>query len=390
MEKQKPKSHKINPDDHLWLLIRFMDKAEARHFRMVSRLQQGGKQYEYLYDEISRIKHGKGYNEAEVREKLDKEGKIPAGNFAVTKNYLFDALLKSLLAVNEKASVDRQIWKLYQEAQLLFERGIWDKSLSRLHKAKGLAAKYQRFTFLIDILALESKHALLPQTPAESFSSLIARLDREMKEAIESLAQENEYTRIRNQAFAFFRTGNVSLGEKDIELLKELKQTAALQTPGRFLSFHSEALYHQIWFLIHRLEGVNKQAVRHSARMMVEVWESHPLFQEEYPRLYKVALFTYLSACHRKGDYTEFEEMLEKTDSIESRTIIERTSDFHDYYHYQLLFLLNTGRYEAAHQLARSLEKKLAEYTRLRYPLRKNKLITLYHNIAILLFVTEQ
>lgn len=367
-----------------------MEKAESRYFRLLSRLQQGKKSYEYLYDEVIKAKDIGDYDETQIRKKLDKEGKVPARNFSATKNYLFDTLLRSMRLLNENTNVDGRIIKWQQEAQLLYNRGIWSKSLERLNEAKKLAEKYQRFTLLLDILNLEINLTFMYPPQGDSLEERMARLSEEKEAAIEGLAKENEYTKARNQLFVLYLSRSVSLREQDIKLLGELKETPALKAPGRFLSFQSELLYHQSWGLIHRLQGVNLQPMRSHFKKMLDVWEKYPHFLKESPRQYKLAIFNYLSACHNAKDYSEFEGFLEKALDVESMSIIERVSDFHDYYHYKLLFLLNTGKYEAAWQLASELEEKIADYNRRRYPLRKNKLLALYHNIAMLLFVTEQ
>ena len=380
----------MRSSDNLWRLVHLLDKAEARYFRLFAQLQSGKKKYEYLYDEVSKVKRLEKYDESLVRERLDSQHKIPAGSFAVTKKYLFDTLLKSLRLLHEDKSIENRIRRLYDDASLLFNRGITDKSLEYTREAKKLAEKYERFAILTDLINLELQHEFLSLKPAHSPFAQFEALYRQKEIALEKLAQEIEAHKLRDQAYVLYRTRNTQQGKAHEQHIQELKNKAFLQQPGKFRSFRSELYYHHAWALIYTVENTNLDLVFYHSQKTLEVWDKYPLFQEEYPRLYKVNLFAYLGTCHLYQRYTGFEATLKAARNLKSRTVLERASDFLDISNYQLLFLLNTNRHEEALKLARKLEEKIADYNRRKYPIRKEKLITLYYNISILLFVTEK
>ncbi|MCB9296725.1 MAG: hypothetical protein H6559_26950 [Lewinellaceae bacterium] len=381
-------------NDYLWRLVHLMDKSEARHFRLSARIHNGKKdggkkKYEYLYDEIKSVELAKNYDEDTIREKLDKEKKVPKGSFAVTKSYLADNLLRALRHLNENGSAEGKMRVLLDEAQLLFDRGILYKSARQLAKAKKLARKYQCFPLLAEILRMEVKQQMSILSQLEKPFQSLSRLYEEQEVVVKSLAQETEYNRLMNQAFALYHTRNTLPGEEGIRLLETLRQDPALKTPERFLSFRSELLYHHAWGLIHTVENINPKLVFYHYQKTLEAWDKYPVFKEEYTRSYKLYLFNFLSTCHSQGDYSSFESILGKTQELESRTLAERSWDFFNTYQYKLLFLMNTGEVEAAQNLAREVDEKIRLYTKRRYPLQKNKLLSLYYNISVLLFVTE-
>ncbi|MCO6491264.1 MAG: hypothetical protein J5I98_22800 [Phaeodactylibacter sp.] len=383
----------MNPSDYLWRLVHLMDKSEARHFRLAARIHNGKKnggkkKYEYLYDEIKSVELAEDYSEDAIRKKLDKEDKVPKGSFAVTKNYLTDNLLRALRYLNESGSVEGKIRVLLDEAQLLFGRGILYKSAKQLARAKKLARKYQCFPLLAEILRLEVKQQVSTMSRLEKPFQSISRLYEEQDAAVKSLAQETEYNRLMNQAFVLYHTRNTLLGEEGIRLLETLRQDPALKKPERFLSFRSELLYHHAWGLIHTVENINPKLIFFHYRKTLEVWDKHPIFKEEYTRSYKLYLFNFLSTCHSQKDYSSFEAILGKTQEMESRTIFDRSRDFFNTCQYKLLFLTNAGKAEAAQNLAREVEEKILLYGKLRYPLPKEKLLSLYYNISVMLFVT--
>lgn len=376
--------------DHLWRLVYFMDKAEARHFRLFSQMQSGKKQYEYLYDEVNKVGKLEDYDEGLIRERLDRRGKIPARSFAVTKKYLFDTLLKSLRLLHEDRTVESRIRKQYEEASLLFQRGIMDKSQAHIREAKKQAVQYECFSVLLDLIDLEISHELLSLKRAKDPFSRIEALHREKEAVLGKLAQESEANKLRDLVFGLYRTANTQMGQKQARQLRDLKKQAFLKEPGGFTSFRSELFFHHSWGLIHTIENINPQQVFYHYRKMLEIWDKYLLFQKEYTRLYQVYLFGYLGTCHSFRDYSEFEAVLQKAEKLKPRTIFDQTSSFQDTSHYRQLFLMNTCRHEDALRFVKELDEKISWFRRRRYPLREDKLITLYYNISILLFVNER
>ncbi|MCA9457527.1 MAG: CHAT domain-containing protein [Nitrospira sp.] len=308
----------------------------------------------------------------------------------------FDELLvKQLIEavqpfLHEDKTVESRIRQRHDEALLLFKRGIMEKSLRYLQEAKKQAEQYECFTLLVDILNLELQHELASLGTIEAPYSHFEGLHREKEVVLEKLALETEAQHIRDLAFILYRTANTQGIERTLKQLMELKSRAFLQQPGKFSSFRAKLFFHHSWGLIHTVENINPTLTFSHHLKALELWDRHPIFKKEYPRLYKLNLFNYLSIRHSYRDYSDFEAVLNKAQEIESRTIVDKTSDFHDTYHYRLLYLMNTGSYEEALSLVEELEEKISDLTRQKYPLRKNKLITLYYNISILLFVIER
>ncbi|MCB0585448.1 MAG: hypothetical protein KDD06_09005 [Phaeodactylibacter sp.] len=378
----------MKPSDYLWRLIHYMEKAESRYFRLFAGMQNGKKNYEYLYEEVSKVKKLEKYDEALIRERLDKAGKVPARSFAVTKKYLFENLMRSLRLLHEDRDMESRVRKLYDEATLLFSRGLTEKSLEYTLEAKRLAEKYELFSILIDLLGLEIQHAFFSIKPSKSPFARFEALYREKKAAQEKLAQETEANRLRDQAFILYRTRNTQQGKDKERRIKELQNQPFLREPGKFLSFRSELYYHHAWAFIYLVENINKERALYHSGKTLEVWDKYPIFKEEYPRLYKVNLFGYLGNCHSFKDYSNYQITLEKARRLKSRTLTEKASDFQDTAHYELLFLINTNCYNEALKLAGELEEKIKDYFRRKYPLRKDKLVTFYYNTSLLLFVT--
>lgn len=380
----------MKASDHLWRLVHFMDKAESRFFRLFARLQNGKKKYEHLYEAVSKAKNPDKYDEALIREQLDREGKLPARSFAVTKIYLFDNLLKALRILEEDKTVENRVWKLYHEASVLFSRGLMSKSLSYIREAKQLAEKHECFSVLADLLSLETYHNFFHLKTSGAPLAEFEALYREKKTVLEKMALDTEANWLRDQAYILYRTWNTQPGESREARIQELRNHPFFKEPGQFRTFRSELFYHHAWALIYYVENKNKSLALYHSNKTLEIWNKYPAFKKEYPRLYKVNLFANLGTRHSYNNYLGFEDILDEARNLESRTIFERTSDFQDTSHYHLLFLINTCRFEEAKQLVADLEEKIKDYFRRKYPLRKDKMITLYHNIAVLFFLAEE
>lgn len=380
----------MKASDHLWRLVHFLDKAESRFFRLFAQLQKGRKQYEHLYEAVSKVKNLDKYDESLIREQLDREGKLPARSFAVTKMYLFDNILKALRLLEEDKTVENRVRKLYHEASVLLSRGLINKSFSCVREAKQLAEKYECFSVLADLLSLEIYHNFVYLKPSGDPLAELEALYREKQTVLEKMALDAEANWLRDQAYILYRTWNTQPGESREARIRELRNHPFLKEPGKPRTFRSELFFHHAWALIYYIENKNKRLALYHSDRTLEIWDKYPAFKKEYPRLYKVNLFANLGTRHSFNNYLGFEDTLNEARKLESRTISEKTSDFQDTAHYHLLFLINACRFEEARQLVAELEEKIKGYSRRKYPLRKDKMITLYHNTAVLFFLAEE
>jgi hypothetical protein len=139
----------ISEDIHA--LIHALSKSEKRFFKLyAARISDGrGKKFIRLFDCIE-------------KQKTYNEEKILAGNKLFTKEqfpnlklHLYNQVLKSLSIVGSRATMDIQLHYLVGQAQLLYNKCLYQQSTRILEKAKKLAIQHHRSILLMDMLELE-------------------------------------------------------------------------------------------------------------------------------------------------------------------------------------------------------------------------------------------
>ena len=143
----------MTTSDDLFQLIKSLDQAEKRYFKIYSAQHVKGDQNIYVrlfeaivaqrrYDEIALVRQFRG-------ETFTKQ-------FSVTKNYLYKIILRSLRSYHSGQDVESVINQELESAKILYGKGLYKKCLKIIRKIKQLARKYQKFEQLLNILKWES------------------------------------------------------------------------------------------------------------------------------------------------------------------------------------------------------------------------------------------
>lgn len=151
----------------LFLLIKALNKAEKRYVKLFASLQRGEKGYLRLFDAIDSQDE---YDERALRQHF--EGEAFLRQFHVPKNYLYQLILKALRNYNPKLNPDFEIQNYLQQAEILFQKGIFTACEKELAKAEKLATTYEKAPAMLDIISFKRKldRATLPYREANEKS----------------------------------------------------------------------------------------------------------------------------------------------------------------------------------------------------------------------------
>lgn len=133
----------------LFDLIQSLDGGEKGYFKRHSLIKSNeSKNYLLLFDAIARQKI---YDEDKLQEKFKNEPF--ARQFAVAKSYLHGRILKSLDSFHTSEQEDIRSRLHYTE--IYFKKGLFGQALKEVIKCKSLAASYDLYFFLPEILHWE-------------------------------------------------------------------------------------------------------------------------------------------------------------------------------------------------------------------------------------------
>jgi len=139
----------IKVPEFLFFLIKSLTREEKRYFKMNSGFQlEKEKLYIEMFDAIDKMER---YDEKTLLKYVDKN----KNKLSVSKNFLYNKILQSLRAYNERSSMDIELYNLVSDAQILMEKELFDSALKRLKKAKKLAIRYEKSLVFVEIVNLE-------------------------------------------------------------------------------------------------------------------------------------------------------------------------------------------------------------------------------------------
>ncbi len=139
--------------DILFLLIRSLEKAEKRNFKLYIKRNSGNQDLKIieLFDALDKLTD---YDEVQLLKKLPSIKKPQLSN---TKAHLYRQLLASLRLLRSSESIDMQLHEQLDYARILYNKGLYLQSLKILEKAKELAINYSQDSFLIQVISMEKK-----------------------------------------------------------------------------------------------------------------------------------------------------------------------------------------------------------------------------------------
>src|SRR5687768_9956705 len=178
--------------DILFQLIRSLEKAEKRHFKLYIKRSSGNEDLKIirLFDAIDRQKE---YDEPGLLKKLPG---ITKPRLANLKIHLYKQLLASLRLLKSADSLDLQLNEQFDYAHILYKKGLFHQSLRILERVKETAKTNQKFNFLPQVIALEKRIENL-------------HITRSMQDRAEMLS--NETNDINRRIDIISRLSNLSL-----------------------------------------------------------------------------------------------------------------------------------------------------------------------------------
>ncbi len=375
----------MRPSENLFKLIHSLTPSEKRYFKIYAEQHIIGKRNNYmrLFDAIARQKE---YDEIAIKRKFRGEKFIKQLTF--TKNALTHKIMKALRSFSEGSksrTVEAELRNLLQDLEILYQKELLGQFQKELKRIKKLAYQSEDFLTLLRLLVWEKKY-VIEQSVKKLGQKLQLVIEEEKKITI-LFQNQTTYYNLSKQLLTSLRTKISDKKKKELEVLQKLIAHPLLQSKEKAITFMSKTYYHDTLGLYHWKMGNLETAYSHYEQL-VELWEKNPKAKYQDDMLYRQSLGNYLNVCHaigpKKMDIFPF--ILKKVKALPKGNIDTQIKTFQLTIHHELLYYLNTGKFKEGTKV---IEKIAEELNTLEKQLPTSKLLSIYYNICIICFFSE-
>ncbi len=345
------------PSNKLFRLIKSLSGPEKRYFKVFS--NSGGRRdskYLRLFDAID---EQETFDEAALKEAVYCGEPIQSRKYSELKAYLYDLILKSLQAYDEKNDMELRLKGMLQSVRVLYRRGLLDDCRAMLDKARRTALRYEAFNVLMEVHDWE-KQIAYARTDIGFLDQELARIDAEEKQVLGQLHNLTDYRNIFLQLLVSLRKDNTLRQPAGRERLDAHIDRDVLKSPDRAQSHTARVLFHRIFSLYHYATG-NLNGFYETGRELIALMESQPHFLEEDVSEYISALNNFIRSCGELRKFDEVEAYLAKLRRVTPRTRDDELKIHRQYYQLMFSLCIEQGNFEEGR---RALQAHLKERKR--------------------------
>lgn len=225
-------------NDVLFTLVKKMNKAEKRRFKLVS--SSGASKDEKLFVQLFDVLESmKTFDESLILKKIPKLKKSQLSNI---KAHLLKHLMSNLRHLYKASKVDIEIRDLTDNARVFYSKGMYKAALQTLEKAKRIAEEHQMNTAYFNCVEFEKKIESQHIT-----GSMYPKAEKLSIEVETSLMQVNSNNQLSNLALRLYgnylKHGHV----KTVEEAEELRLEFIESLPD--VKYDSLDFYGKLYFL---------------------------------------------------------------------------------------------------------------------------------------------
>lgn len=370
--------------DILFQLIKSLEKAEKRHFKLYIKRSSGNENLKIvrLFDVVDKLNE---YDEKILLKKLDGVTKPQLANL---KTHLYKQILASLRLLKSADSMDLQLNEQFDYAHILYKKGLFMQSLRIIDKAREIARGNQKFYFLPQLIALEKRIEGLHIT-----RHIQHRADTLSAEANDVNMQIDKVTRLSNlalQLFSWFVQNGHARDEYDEKDIRKFMTQNLPSGAWKETGFYERMYLYQsyTWYAFIRQDFL--QYYRYSQKL-VNLFDEQPLMKRVETSHHIKAMHYLLNAHFDLRNHRGFEKTLRQFEQLAQT---DRVRD-HDNFRVQAFIYTSQARinqhfmqgtFKEGLTIIPSIEKELAEYDLF---LDSHRVLVLNYKFAMMYFGSE-
>ncbi len=367
--------------DILFQLIKSLEKAEKRHFKLYIKRSSGNADLKIirLFDVLDKMKD---YDEAGL---LKKMGDVTRPQLANLKAHLYKQLLASLRLLKSSDSLDLQLNEQFDYAHILYKKGLFLQSLRILDRAKEIAKANQKFNFLPQIISLEKRIEGLHIT--RSMQNRAEQLSAEANEVSRHIDNVARLSNLALKLYSWYIQHGHARNEEDEKDIRAFMKEQLPEDVWQQTGFYERLYLYQglCWYAFIRQDFL--QYYRYTQKW-VDLFEEQPLMIRVETGHYIKGLHNLLNAHFDLRNYRGFEKTLRRFEKV-SQT--DRVKD-HDNFRIQAFIYINIARinqhfmmgtFKEGLKLVPEIESRMEEYHLF---VDQHRILVLNYKIAMLYF----
>lgn len=298
-----------------------------------------------------------------LNEKVNKEEReeMTRKKLQDAETYLYKKLIATLKNSYTKNFIEIQLYDLILEAQILYQKGLYELAIKAYIKAEKKALDYHKRALLLEIIPKKADAIVALQK-----KNILTQIDvtyQTAHDAIAILKEEMVYRHDNIKLTAIFRTKNNK--EKTNPLVRKevatiYQKTAEIDYPQSD-SFFAKYYYYNILALSSYLLKNYTAAIEYQ-QVAIEVWEQHPVIQKKNLSAYMTQLANQINYFICAKQYNEAETIIDKLSNLSTSNVDEKGEQFQNVYFYKQMLYLNQRNYAANKALLKDIEKGLEQY----------------------------
>jgi len=367
--------------DILFQLIKSLEKAEKRHFKLYIKRSSAKEDLKVvqLFDAVDKLQD---YDEKQLLKKLPGTEKRQLYNL---KTHLYKEILASLRLLKSADSIDLQLNEMFDYAHILYKKGLFLQSLRILERAKETAKVNQKFNFLTMVIALEKRIESLHIT-----RSMLGKMEQLSNEANEISKHIDMVARLSNLALQlygwFIKHGHVR-NEKDetsiVQFMKGNLPANAWKQPGFYERLYLYQSY--TWYAFIRQDFL--MYYRYTQKW-TDLFRSNPVMVRVETGHYIKGLHSLLNAHFDLRNFKKFQVTLKEFEKFaETKRVVENDSFRIQAFIYIASAKINyhsmTGTFKEGLSLVPGIEEKMNNYALF---VDTHRILVLNYKIATLYF----
>lgn len=348
----------MTPSTDLFLLIHSLTKAEKGYFKKFREGHKADGHYLKLFDAINAQNV---YDEAALKKKFSRESFIK--QFPFYKNYLYNLILKSLVAFHSDATSNARIMELIRRTEILIEKGMVVQAAKTINDAKELAIKFEKYALLQDILMLDIHIYFRLEPWTKKTIEKVDELYKEQNEALKKIKQMMDNMYKCNYIYnRYFIKGDVPKAYRTSD--EQVKtMISGMEKESAYNSFDSQRmLYYTGTFFYGSLPEEGDRS-HYYMKKLVNHFEAHPHHLNERVRNYTDQLYSYMQSALYIGNFKDSKDARTKLLALQKNLPPLANTEFNrlkipvivlhgDLYHY-----FQTGQFERVTEVINDLTK---------------------------------
>lgn len=307
----------MKPKPELFQLIKSLSKTEKTYFKkFASRHYKENNTLTKLFDELDKKKSNGNYSEEDIKQKFKKEKFIK--QLPVTKNYLYNNILKSLNLYYTEDNDDLKLNLIINNAAILYQKELFTHSLKEIKRAKLLAQKLDKLPKLLEAIHIERKALRVISSLNETERELMKNYNEE-REVLDKLKNICEYRNLYDKMVILATAKGTSAGSGNSTGFEVILNDPLLKNFNNAKYFQSKAVFLLMHCFINNLTGDINKAYKYGKQCLELVGESQ---ENKYIAVYEYLLILQemMTISHYLGKYGEsqlyFENLYEEENKL--------------------------------------------------------------------------